>query len=107
MWSVDLTKLANRRDDYDLMEQSSKNRYDAFIRAINGNMSPQEAAREIGSASGSNLEKLHNVIVDGYTLMSIRLSQIDRATFYIIQSTETVVIHSVGGHYRNIRRKHG
>lgn len=107
MWSVDLTRLSTRRDDYEEMEQSSQGKYDNFVKAINGGMSPQDAARDIGSASGSNLEKLHGEEVGGYTLMSIRLSQRDRATFYIIQSTETVVIHSVGSHYKNIRRKHG
>lgn len=97
MWQVDLNALRQNpsKNSFSEMEDAAKKKYSDFIKCIQRGTSPREAAQMIGSSHGSNLERIGN------NLMSIRLSQEHRVTFYIIESTSTVVINSVGTHYKN------
>ncbi|PKH22393.1 hypothetical protein CIG19_13915 [Enterobacterales bacterium CwR94] len=97
MWKVDLNELRQNssKNSFSKMEDAAKKKYNDFIKCIQKGKSPREAAQTIGSSHGSNLERLGN------NLMSIRLSQEHRVTFYIRESTSTVVINSVGTHYKN------
>nr|ABB29485.1 40kDa insecticidal toxin [Photorhabdus luminescens] len=97
-WRVSFKELKNNksRNGFSNMEGAAKQKYSSFIKEVQKGNAPQTAAKSIGTASGSNLEKLPN------NLYSVRLSQKDRVTFTQNDTDNTMTVHSVGTHYKNI-----
>ncbi|WP_323836428.1 Txp40, insecticidal toxin (previously name A24tox) [Photorhabdus africana] len=97
-WRVSFKELKNNksRNGFTNMEGAAKQKYSSFIKEVQKGNDPLTAAKSIGTASGSNLEKLPN------NLYSVRLSQKDRVTFTQNNTDNTMTVHSVGTHYKNI-----
>ncbi|MBS9423028.1 Txp40, insecticidal toxin (previously name A24tox) [Photorhabdus caribbeanensis] len=97
-WRVSFQELKKNksRNGFSNMDGAAKQKYSSFIKEVQKGNDPLTAAKSIGTASGSNLEKLPN------NLFSVRLSQKDRVTFTQNNTENTITIHSVGTHYKNI-----
>jgi mRNA-degrading endonuclease RelE of RelBE toxin-antitoxin system len=74
---------------WDTLTQSEQNKWDAFQDTVRAGTHPKEAAREIGDSDYKCLQG---------NQYQIRLSQHNRATFLVDDTTQTVTILQVGGH---------
>ncbi|MBC8946054.1 Txp40, insecticidal toxin (previously name A24tox) [Xenorhabdus indica] len=98
-WKVSLQKLRDNKskNGFANMDDAAKQKYSSFIKEVQKGNDPITAARNIGTESGSNFEKLQ-----GRDLSSIRLSQKHRVTFIKNDTDKIIEIQSVGTHYKNL-----
>ncbi|WP_118984908.1 Txp40, insecticidal toxin (previously name A24tox) [Photorhabdus sp. CRCIA-P01] len=98
-WRVSLQKLRDNKsgNGFANMDAAAKQKYSSFIKEVQKGNDPATAAKNIGTASGSNFEKLK-----GRDLFSIRLSQEHRVTFIKNDPDKIIEIQSVGTHYKNV-----
>ncbi|QTL41761.1 Txp40, insecticidal toxin (previously name A24tox) [Xenorhabdus budapestensis] len=98
-WKVSLQKLRDNKskNGFANMDDAAKQKYSSFIKEVQKGNDPITAAKNIGTANGSNFEKLQ-----GRDLFSIRLSQEHRVTFIKNDTDKIIEIQSVGTHYKNL-----
>lgn len=92
-WTLDKTHASF--SNWFTMNQSERDNWDTFQNAVNQGLHPASAAARVGTVAHKANADYKCLTGDQY---QIRLSYNNRATFRVIESTQTVVVLQVGGH---------